>query len=84
MHVDAPGIEDTPQKQLFALEKVMLQPGASARVRINSSALAGYCAFCSVDMTGVPKVRPGSLHITVGTGGNDSGSVLLSHMVKVI
>ena len=76
------GADDGPPKQLFAMGKVRLRPGESNTVVLESAAVAGTCAFCSVDGAGARLVRPGTYTITVGDGGQGSGSDLLSHAIR--
>jgi len=84
VHIDSKAAPDGPLKQLFGLEKVVLQPRASATVTIDSNSIPGFCSFCSVDDAGESKVRPGTLTITIGTGGHDAPSALLTHKVEVV
>ena len=41
-------MRDGPRKQLFGMERVTLDPGASTTVSMASDSLAGFCTFCSV------------------------------------
>jgi hypothetical protein len=74
--------DEEPIKQLFAVEKVHLNPGESATVTLGSNGLPGHCSFCSVDDQGLSKVRPGSFVVTIGDGGTKEGSEVLTHAIK--
>eukprot|EP01047_Picozoa_sp_COSAG01_P048495 COSAG01_NODE_4730_length_4786_cov_12.836996_3_plen_436_part_00 len=73
--------ERPPAKALFALQKVMLAPGESGTVTLDSHALAGFCSLCAVDDEGVSMVGPGNLTVSVGDGGRGAGT--LSHRVTL-
>ena len=75
----APDVPAPPRRQLFAMQKVALAPGASADVELASDALAGYCSLCTVDSRGAAAVRPGNYTITVG----DAASTLLTMRLLV-
>ena len=80
VHVEAEGVPDGPIKQLFSQEKVLLEPGSSTTVTLESRAVPGFCSFCSVDEAGESTVRPGTLTITIGDGGHD-GALLIHKML---
>jgi hypothetical protein len=73
--------ERPPAKALFALQKVMLAPGESGTVTLDSHALAGFCSLCAVDDEGVSRVLTGNLTVSVGDGGGGAG--ILSHRVTL-
>lgn len=71
-----------PLKELFAMEKVRIAPGASQRVVVRTDSLPGTCTFCSINEDGVAAVRPGLFTVTIGDGGRGSGSTILSHTLS--
>ena len=60
-----------PKKTLVSVQKVHLEPGASATLHVTSDAGAelGYCAFCTVATDGSSKtLAAGEFEISVGDG----------------
>ena len=54
------GHDSPPLKTLVAMEKVMVEKGESAHVTLNTSAVAGTCAFCVVDAAGESSIKAGN------------------------
>ena len=54
------GHDSPPLKTLVAMEKVMVEKGESAHVMLNTSAVAGTCAFCVVDAAGESSIKAGN------------------------
>ena len=67
--------DDAPRKELIALRKVHLEPGASVKLSFDSDdgAGLGYCAFCTVAAAGKTRsVSAGKYRLSVGDGDNDA------------
>ena len=61
-----------PLKTLVAMEKVWVERGQSAHVSLNTSAIAGTCAFCVVSATGESSISPGNEYtVEIGVAGGD-------------
>jgi hypothetical protein len=61
-----------PLKTLVAMEKVWVERGQSAHVSLNTSAVAGTCAFCVVTATGESSINVGNEYaVEIGVGGGD-------------
>ena len=66
-----------PNKSLFGMQKVFLQPGESKTLTFAAPLLPAYddwCAFCTVTTEGVRVVAPGVYRLTVGDDGSSSSS----------
>ena len=66
-----------PNKSLFGMQKVFLQPGESKTLTFAAPLLPAFddwCAFCTVATQGLRVVAPGVYRLTVGGDGSSSSS----------
>ena len=65
------GHDSPPLKTLVAMEKVWAGKGESVNMMLNTSAIAGTCAFCVVGATGASSIAAGNayeLSVVIDTG----------------